>query len=202
MGTYDIAIAGGMESMSENAFTNESLKKNPRTESNPHAGDSYISMGNTSENVASAFHISRLEQDTMAVSSHARAGAAMLSGRQRNEIVPVTTTVTLKDKESGVITTKEVTVFRDEGVRLGVSLQGLAKLKPVFRKNGSTTAGNASQVSDGAALVMLMKRSEAKRRGLAPLGTLRSFAVAGVVRKFHSNSLSHLLSRLTRICYD
>jgi len=181
MGNYDIAVAGGMESMSENAFSNNTLKMNPKAKGNVGACNSYLSMGETSENVAAAFNISRLEQDILAVASHSRAGVAMLAGRQRNEIVPVVTKVLVKNKETGEQYEKQVVVNRDEGIRLGVSVQSLGRLKPVFRENGSTTAGNASQVSDGAALVTLMKREEARRRGLRPLGTLRSFAVAGVV---------------------
>uniref|UniRef100_A0A7S1TEJ8 acetyl-CoA C-acyltransferase n=2 Tax=Compsopogon caeruleus TaxID=31354 RepID=A0A7S1TEJ8_9RHOD len=180
MGNYDIAVAGGMESMSENAFSNNTLKMNPKAKGNVGACNSYLSMGETSENVAAAFNISRLEQDILAVASHSRAGVAMLAGRQRNEIVPVVTKVLVKNKETGEQYEKQVVVNRDEGIRLGVSVQSLGRLKPVFRENGSTTAGNASQVSDGAALVTLMKREEARRRGLRPLGTLRSFAVAGV----------------------
>lgn len=186
-GDHAVAIAGGYESMSENAFTNKSLSPNPKTRGNPTAASCYVSMGQTSENVANRFGIGRVEQDVMAVVSHARAAAAMLSGRQAGEIVPVTTRVKplpvkgAPPPPKGTPPTWEtVTVTRDEGVRVGVTLAQLASLRPAFSKVGTTTAGNSSQVSDGAAGVVLMRRSEAHTRGLPVLGCFRAFAVAGV----------------------
>eukprot|EP00871_Galdieria_phlegrea_P003034 jgi/Galph1/3731/GphlegSOOS_G2410.1 len=183
-GNYNIAIAGGVESMSTHAFHDNSLKKHPEVlKVGGNAADCYLSMGETSENVAARYNISRERQDRLAVMSHARAAAALLSGKQRNEIVPVRTKVKVpenpKDKASKMVE-KEVVVDKDEGIRLGVSMSSLAKLKPVFRKEGSTTAGNSSQISDGAAAVMLMRRSEAQKRGLGCFGTFRAFAVVGV----------------------
>lgn len=176
-GYSDIVLAGGSESMSLNSFVVKDLKPNPKAKGE--IANCYLTMGATSENVAARFGISRERQDRMGVVSHARASAAMLSGKQRNEIVPMHTTVKVKS-ESGEITSHQVVVERDEGVRVGVTMEKLAKLKPVFQKDGSSTAGNSSQLSDGTALTMLMRRSEARRRGLTPLGTFKAFAVAGV----------------------
>lgn len=186
-GDHPVAIAGGYESMSENAFTNKSLAPNPAVRDNAAAASCYMSMGQTSENVASRYGVGRVEQDVVAVVSHARAAAAMLSGRQAGEIVPVRTRVKPLPAKGAPPRPKDappaweaVTISRDEGIRVGVTLAQLSTLRPVFAKNGSTTAGNASQVSDGAAGVLLMRRSEAHTRGLPVLGCFRAYAVAGV----------------------
>jgi enoyl-CoA hydratase/3-hydroxyacyl-CoA dehydrogenase len=191
-GDYGIAIAGGVESMSMNAIQLSLERKSHRLASCAAAEDAYLSMGDTSENVAARFAISRAAQDRFAASSHARASRASLSGRFEREILPISTQVyptrkaakqadgNLSTAERAPAVPQPVVAQRDEGIRLGVTTGALAKLPPVFRKQGTTTAGNSSQVSDGAALVLLMKRSEARRRGLRPLGTFRAFAVAGV----------------------
>lgn len=180
-GYHNIIIAGGVESMSMASFQNKEIRPNPRIHEVKEAVGCYLSMGETSENVAEKYGISREEQDRIAVCSHARASLAKLSGRQRSEIVAVQTKVKIIDKQTkepaGV---KDVLVDSDEGVRVGVTMPRLAKLPAVFRKGGSTTPGNSSQLSDGAALVMMMKRSDAEARGLEPLASLRAFAVAGV----------------------
>lgn len=180
-GHYKVAIAGGAESMSSAPMQNKELKPNPVVARNKDAMHCYMTMGMTSENVAAKFNISRDAQDRMAVTSHARAGAAKLARRQASEIVPIETCVKIINRETKKVTgEKTMVVAQDEGVRLGVSMAHLAKLKPVFKKGGSTTAGNSSQLSDGAAVVMVMQRSEAAARGLTSMATLRSFAVAGV----------------------
>merc|ERR1719247_1012846 len=132
-------------------------------------------MGITSENIAEKWKISREVQDTMAVDSHNKALAAQKGGLFNDEIVPVN--ATFKDKD-GNETTKLVSA--DEGPRAGTTMDGLGKLKTVFKAGGSTTAGNASQISDGAALVLLARRSEAVKLGLPILARMRSFAVVGV----------------------
>ncbi|NXB80463.1 THIKB thiolase, partial [Donacobius atricapilla] len=161
---------------------------------NPKARDCLIPMGITSENVAEKFGVSRKKQDAFALASqqnspavhlqniltfHAlfftRAAKAQQMGLFKTEIVPVKTTVI--DNEGNK---KTITVHQDEGIRPSTTLEGLAKLKPAFKEDGSTTAGNASQVSDGAAAVLLAKRSKAAQLGLPVLGVLRSFAVVGV----------------------
>lgn len=132
-------------------------------------------MGITSENVAEKYGITRAQQDQMAFESHQKAARAQKEGWTKVEITPYTTTI--KDKEGNE---KQVLVDRDDGVRPQTTLQTLAKLKPAFKKGGSTTAGNASQVTDGAAVVLLARRSYAEKMGLPIKGRFLSFAAAGV----------------------
>uniref|UniRef100_A0A3Q2IA04 Acetyl-CoA acyltransferase 1 n=1 Tax=Equus caballus TaxID=9796 RepID=A0A3Q2IA04_HORSE len=139
------------------------------------AQDCLIPMGITSENVAERFGISREKQDTFALASQQKAARAQSKGCFQAEIVPVTTTV--HDDEG---TERSITVAQDEGIRPNTTMEGLAKLKPAFKKGGSTTAGNSSQVSDGAAAILLARRSKAEELGLPILGVLRSYAVVGV----------------------
>uniref|UniRef100_A0A8C6G1L6 Acetyl-CoA acyltransferase 1 n=1 Tax=Moschus moschiferus TaxID=68415 RepID=A0A8C6G1L6_MOSMO len=139
------------------------------------ARDCLIPMGITSENVAERFGISREKQDSFALASQQKAARAQSQGYFRAEIVPVTTTV--RDDKG---TEQSVTVAQDEGIRPSTSMEGLAKLKPAFKDGGSTTAGNSSQVSDGAAAILLARRSKAEELGLPILGVLRSYAVVGV----------------------
>nr|XP_005297193.1 3-ketoacyl-CoA thiolase, peroxisomal isoform X2 [Chrysemys picta bellii] len=142
---------------------------------NSKARDCLIPMGMTSENVAERFSISRKKQDDFAMASQQKAARAQQMGLFKNEIIPVRTTV--KDDQGNQ---KTITVLQDEGIRPSTTLEGLAKLKPAFKENGSTTAGNSSQVSDGAAAVLLAKRSKAAQLGLPVLGVLKSYAVVGV----------------------
>lgn len=142
---------------------------------NSKARDCLIPMGMTSENVAERFGISRKKQDDFAMASQQKAARAQQMGLFKNEIIPVRTTV--KDDQGNQ---KTITVLQDEGIRPSTTLEGLAKLKPAFKENGSTTAGNSSQVSDGAAAVLLAKRSKAAQMGLPVLGVLKSYAVVGV----------------------
>jgi len=134
-----------------------------------------LGMGQTSENVAEKFGVTREKQDAFSVKSHQKASDAIKKGLFKEEIVPVK--VIVKDAEGNE---KEVVVDTDEGPRAETTLEGLAKLKPVFKKGGSTTAGNASQVSDGAAAAVLVRRSVAEKLKLNILGTFRGFKVAGV----------------------
>jgi len=179
-GVIDVGIGGGVESMSMyNMMSGMDLSKlSTQILNNSAASDCMIPMGITSENVAEEWKIPREKQDNLAVASHAKAVAAQKAGKFDSEIVPVKTTV--KDKEGNA---KEVTISKDEGPREGTTLDSLSKLKPAFKKGGSTTAGNASQVSDGAALVLLARRSVAKEMGLPILARMRSFAVVGVEPK-------------------
>jgi acetyl-CoA acyltransferase 1 len=126
--------------------------------------------------VAERFGISRAKQDAMAARSHARAAAAQKAGRFVDEIVPVPTTWV--DPKSG--DEKRIVVSADDGIRDGVTASSLGQLRTVFKSDGSTTAGNSSQVSDGAAIVLMMTRAEAIKRGLPVLGIFRSFAAVGV----------------------
>uniref|UniRef100_A0A1D1YV16 acetyl-CoA C-acyltransferase n=1 Tax=Anthurium amnicola TaxID=1678845 RepID=A0A1D1YV16_9ARAE len=175
IGFYDIGIGAGLECMTVNAIAQE-RSINPKVKVFAQAQDCLLPMGITSENVAHRFGVTRQEQDQAAVESHRKAAAATAAGKFKDEIVPVTTKIVdPKTKEE-----KQVTVSIDDGIRPETSPSVLAKLKPVFKKDGSTTAGNSSQVSDGAGAVLLMKRSVAMQKGLPILGIFRSFAAVGV----------------------
>lgn len=174
-GFYDIGIGAGLESMTANPMAWEG-SVNPKTRSLQKAQDCLLPMGVTSENVAQRYGVTREEQDTASVESHRKAAAATASGKFADEIIPVTTVIV--DPKTGA--ENKVTISIDDGIRPETTLSGLAKLKTIFRKDGSTTAGNASQVSDGAGAVLLMKRSIAVRKGLPILGVFRSFSAVGV----------------------
>ncbi|KAK9811276.1 hypothetical protein WJX72_001035 [[Myrmecia] bisecta] len=174
-GFYTVGLGCGVESMSLNPMAWEG-GVNPKIANSKDAQNCLLPMGVTSENVAAKFGIDRATQDKMAARSHARAAAAQASGRVKDELVPVETT--WKDPKTGE--EKQIVVDRDDGVRPGTTPQQLAQLKTVFKKDGTTTAGNSSQISDGAAAVLLMTRREALRRNLPVLGIFRSFAAVGV----------------------
>ncbi|KAH8945812.1 hypothetical protein BDL97_12G060800 [Sphagnum fallax] len=174
-GFYDIGIGAGLESMTSNPMAWEG-SVNPRVESNQRAQDCLLPMGVTSENVAERYGVGRKQQDAASVTSHQRAAAATAAGKFRDEIIPVHTK--LVDPKTGE--EKQVTIAVDDGIRPQTTLADLAKLKAVFKKNGSTTAGNSSQVSDGAAAVLLMKRRTALEKGIPVLGVFRSFVAVGV----------------------
>jgi acetyl-CoA acyltransferase len=172
LGGYDIAIAGGTETMSMIPMGGNKVSVNPDLmEKFPEA---YTPMGTTAEIVARQFNVSREEQDAFAAESHRRAVAAIEQGFFTDEIVPVTTTVVGPDGP------EEVTVSRDECVRPNTSVEGLARLRPAFDPTGSVTAGNASPLTDGAALGVLMSKEKAAELGIDPLGYFRSWVVVGV----------------------
>ncbi|XP_076889141.1 3-ketoacyl-CoA thiolase 2, peroxisomal-like [Bidens hawaiensis] len=174
-GFYDIGIGAGLESMTSNPMAWDG-SVNPKVKTMAQAQDCLLPMGITSENVAQRFSITRQEQDQAAVESHRKAAAATAAGKFKDEIIPIKTKIV--DPKNG--DEKPVTISVDDGIRPGTSLADLAKLKPVFRKDGSTTAGTSSQVSDGAGAVLLMKRSLALQKGLPILGVFRTFAAVGV----------------------
>ncbi|KAJ1099397.1 hypothetical protein NDU88_004498 [Pleurodeles waltl] len=173
-GSYDIGLACGVESMTLRSASKPG-DVSSRMLDHPKAKDCIIPMGITSENVAERFGVTREKQDAFALSSHQKASRAQRLGNFQNEILPVTTTVV--DDQGN---TKTVTVTQDEGIRPSTTMEGLAKLKSAFKENGSTTAGNASQVSDGAAAVLLASRAKAEQMRLPIFGILKSFAVVGV----------------------
>jgi acetyl-CoA acyltransferase len=176
-GMGDIIVAGGTESMSMVPMSGNVYAPNPElAEIHPEV---YMGMGLTAENVAQQHGISRQEQDEFALRSHQRAGAAVDSGRFRDEIVPLEVEITDLGA-NGQPSTRRFTFDTDEGVRRDTSLAALTKLKPVFAVGGSVTAGNSSQTSDGAAAMVLMSREKAEALGLKPLARFISFAVGGV----------------------
>ncbi|MCA1024037.1 acetyl-CoA C-acetyltransferase [Halobacillus litoralis] len=177
LGHSDTALAGGAESMSLIPMGGHVIK--PNIELVEQAPEYYMSMGHTAEAVATRFGISREDQDAFAVQSHERAARAIQEGKFEDEIVPVE--VINRDLGSDHKVKESKKMFAvDEGVRPGTRQEILAKLKPAFSARGSVTAGNSSQMSDGAASVLVMDHDKAKSEGLQPLVKFRSFAVAGV----------------------
>ena len=171
-GWIDVALTGGVESMS--MIPMGGLKPAPNPALIEQRADIYITMGMTSENVCSRFDVSREDQDAFAASSHDKAIAAIDGGKFVEETVPVETRVW--DGSAW----QDVTVSVDDGIRRGTTKEGLAGLRAVFSTTGATTAGNASQVSDGAAATLVMSRAKAEELGLPIMGVLRSFKVVGV----------------------
>ncbi|KAF5379741.1 hypothetical protein D9615_005835 [Tricholomella constricta] len=173
----DIGIGAGVESMTM-GYGPASVPAEYSEEvlSNQLAADCLIPMGFTSENVANDYNVSRADQDAFAAASFQKAAAAAKAGKFRGEILPIKAKVVDPKTEQTV----EVLIDADDGIREGVTAESLAKLKPAFSKTGSTHAGNASQVSDGAAAVLLARRSTAKRLGLPILGKFVSAATVGV----------------------
>jgi len=173
-----IALAGGCESISlvQNDKMNMFRAKDPMALAA--APDIYMPMLDTAEHVSNKYSISREAQDEYALESQMRTAAAQAAGKFDDEIIPVTATKLVQNKESGEVSEQEVTLSKDEGNRPSTTLEGLSGLKTV-REGGTITGGNASQLSDGAAAVVLMERKLAEQRGLAPLGIYRGMAVAG-----------------------
>jgi acetyl-CoA C-acetyltransferase len=181
----DIAVGGGLESISlvQNANMNLFRAFDPWLKE--HLPAIYMSMLETAEVVAERYGISREAQDEYSLQSQQRTAQAQAEGRFEQEIVPMTTSMKVVDKATGTASDKEVTLDKDEGNRPQTTLEDLARLQPVFgggleiKQGRYITAGNASQLSDGASASVLMEAKEAERRGLAPLGAYRGMAVAG-----------------------
>ena len=184
-GEMEIAVAGGLESIS---LVQNKHKNSYRAQSKAVLAampTAYIQMIETAEIVSRRYNVSRAAQDEYSLRSQQRVAAAQAAGLFADEIVPLATTKLLFDKEGNETGREDVTLTQDEGNRASTTLESLAALKPVW-KNGQwvpqgefITAGNASQLSDGASASVLMSRAEAARRGLTPLGTYRGLAVAG-----------------------
>ena len=177
LGHSDTILAGGAESMSLIPMGGHVIKPNSSLVEN--APEYYMGMGHTAEEVANRYGISREEQDSFAVESHRKAEAAIKAGKFNDEIVPVEVTNRFVGAKHKIEETTRMFEM-DEGVRPGTTVEVLGKLRPAFNVRGSVTAGNASQMSDGAASVLLMDREKAEAEGLKPLLKFRSFAVAGV----------------------
>jgi acetyl-CoA acyltransferase len=171
-GLTQVSVAGGVESMSMVPMSGNKVSLNPKLmDEYPEA---YIAMGHTAERVAQRFDVSRAAQDAFAVRSHERALAAIAAGRFNDEIVPVKARVLEGAAPS------ELEFKIDECPRPGTTLEVLAKLKPVFKQDGSVTAGNSSPTNDGAAAAVLLSERKASELGVKPLGHVRGFALAGV----------------------
>ncbi len=179
MDGMDICVGGGVESISlvQNKLMNMSRIPDPRLlEAHP---DVHMPMLQTAEVVAYRYGISRDACDEYALQSQQRTAAGQQAGAFDDEIIPVTAEKTVKDRESGEVSVETVTLSADEGPRPETTLQGLKQLNCVNGPHGVVTAGNASQLSDGASAAVLMEAKEASRRGLEPLGFYRGVAVAG-----------------------
>ncbi|MDR6154985.1 acetyl-CoA C-acetyltransferase [Acidovorax delafieldii] len=169
-------VAGGVESIS-------AIRPGNPADIDPwlqeHKPDLYMAMIDTADIVAHRYGISREDQDAFSLQSQQRTAAAQQAGVFADEIVPCTTRMMEKNKETGEVTYREVTATHDNCNRASTTLEGLAKLEPVKGPGQFITAGNASQLSDGSSACVLMEAKEAERRGLQPLGAFRGFAVAG-----------------------
>lgn len=176
-GFADIMIAGGVESMSMVPMGGYKPAPNPYLME--HLPETYMSMGHTAEEVAKRYNVTREDQDRFAVESHRKAHAAIQAGKFKDEIVPVTVKHRYFD-ENGKLQVREEVFDTDEGVRPGTNMEVLSTLRPVFHVNGTVTAGNSSQTSDGAAAVLIMSREKAEELGVKPLAVFRGFTLAGV----------------------
>ncbi|QHE92842.1 acetyl-CoA C-acyltransferase [Pandoraea fibrosis] len=179
LGDTDVAMAGGAESMSRAPYVMPGARWGTRMGESRlvdmmlgalHDPFANIHMGVTAENIAKKWGITREDQDQLAVESHRRAAHAMAAGYFNDQIVPIA----IKSKKG------EISFTTDEHVRAGLSMEDMAKLRPVFEKDGTVTAGNASGLNDAAAALILMERAQAERRGAKPLARLVSYAHAGV----------------------
>ena len=177
-GMADCIIAGGSESMSSVPMTGYKPELNYDTINSGHV-DYYWGMGNTAEAVANEFNISRSDQDKFAYNSHLKALKAQSEDRFKDEIVPITVNQTYVDEYDKKVT-KKYTVFKDEGPRKNTNIEALSGLRAVFANGGSVTAGNSSQMSDGAAFVMIMSEKLIIELKLKPIARLVSYSVAGV----------------------
>jgi acetyl-CoA acyltransferase len=177
-GQTEVAMAGGVESISMNA-----RQEAARYEKNPvlleHKPDIFMAMGNTAEVVARRYGVTREQQDEYALQSQQRYAAAVDAGWIAEEIAPMDVTMHVVDKATGDESQADVSVDRDECNRPNTTLEGLAGLKPAFEDDGTVTAGNASQLSDGASMTLLMSAERAAQLGLEPMGIFRGLTVAG-----------------------
>ncbi|HQU92384.1 MAG TPA: acetyl-CoA C-acyltransferase, partial [Pyrinomonadaceae bacterium] len=176
VGGADAIVAGGLESMTAIPMGGNSFRPNPGlADTYP---DYYLNMGLTAENLAKKYEITREQADEFSMQSHQKAAAAIAAGKFNDEIVPMNIFVDEFD-EKGRVRRKEIVFGMDEGVRADTSMEGLAKLKPAFHAKGTVTAGNSSQMSDGAAASVVMSADKAKELGLTPIARFVSYATAG-----------------------
>jgi acetyl-CoA acyltransferase len=175
-GGAEVIVAGGLETMSMIPMGGNVLRPNPSlVDTYP---DYYLNMGLTAENLARKYEITREQADGFSMQSHHKAAAAIAGGKFKDEIMPLSVNVDEFD-ENGRVRRKQIVFDTDEGVRADTSIEGLAKLKPAFHANGTVTAGNSSQMSDGAAAVVVMSADKAMEIGATPLARFVSFATAG-----------------------
>jgi len=179
LGQADLVLAGGTESMSMVPMMGNKVALSPRVFQDDNVAIAY-GMGITAEKVAEEWKVSREDQDAFALASHQKALAAQAAGEFKDEITPYRVISRQPDLAGNTVRLRELLVEQDEGPRADTSAEGLARLRPVFRAGGSVTAGNSSQMSDGAGAVLLASEQAIKDYGLTPLARFVSFAVAGV----------------------
>ncbi|MGH9704563.1 MAG: acetyl-CoA C-acyltransferase [Candidatus Acidiferrales bacterium] len=177
-GQAEVIVAGGTESMSLVPMGGNKISPNPWLMD--HYPDSYLGMGLTAENLARKYGITREQSDEFSLRSHQKALEAIAAGRFKDEVIPLEVKITAIDSNNGGRPkTTKLTFDADEGPRADTSLEALAKLKPAFHVKGTVTAGNSSQMSDGAAAAVVMNAARAREIGAKPLARLVSFATAG-----------------------
>ena len=177
-GYTDVMLAGGAESISMRVRQEQGkFQQNGALLENKPAV--FMEMGNTAEVVARRYNVTRESQDAYALQSQQRYAQAIDAGAIQEEIVPMAATMKLVNKETGAETFRDVVVDRDECNRVDTTLDGLSMLKPAFEEDGSVTAGNSSQLSDGASMTLLMSGERAEQLGVEPLGYFRGFVTAG-----------------------
>ncbi len=179
LGEADLMLAGGVESMSMVPMMGNKVAMSPSVFQNEHVAIAY-GMGITAEKVAEQWNVLRADQDAFALASHQKALAATAAGEFRAEISPYPITARQPVLGGNTVAVREILLRDDEGPRADTSAEGLAKLRPVFRNGGSVTAGNSSQMSDGAGAVLLASEQAIKDYGLTPLARFVGFSVAGV----------------------
>lgn len=179
LGEMEFALAGGVESMSMVPLGGNKYSANPEIFNNEHVAIAY-GMGITAENVAKKWKISKEMQDKFAEESHTRAVSAQKRGDFKAEIVPIEITERHANLKTSILEQQKRVISQDEGPREDTSYEAIARLRPVFALNGTVTAGNSSQTSDGAAITLLASEKAVKQYDLQPIGRLLSYAVAGV----------------------
>ena len=182
LGHSEVIVAGGTESMSMVPMGGNKISPNPWLMD--HYPDSYLGMGLTAENLARKYGVTREQADEFSYQSHQKALAAIAAGKFKDEVVPVEVSVTSVENGNGTrakVKTSKITFNTDEGPRADTSPAALAKLKPAFHARGVTTAGNSSQMSDGAAAAVVMSAERARAIGAKPMGRFLAFATAGCV---------------------
>ena len=179
LGEADLMLAGGVESMSMVPMMGNKVAMSPSVFNDEHVAIAY-GMGITAEKVADQWQVSRQDQDAFSLASHQKALAAIAAGEFNAEISPYTVRSRQPDASGNAIALRETVLRNDEGPRPDTTADGLAKLRPVFRNGGSVTAGNSSQMSDGAGAVLLASAQAIKDFGLTPLARFVAFSVAGV----------------------
>ena len=179
-GDYEVTVAGGVESMSMIPMGGNDWSISPEVFKKDENLAIAFGMGITAENVANEWKISREAQDIFATNSNQKAANAITNGYFKNEIIPVEVTHHLPDLKTNKIIDKKLVVDTDDGIRSDTTVDTLAKLRPAFAAKGSVTAGNSSQMTDGAAAIVLVSEEYLKKHNLKPIGRFLSFAVAGV----------------------